>query len=234
MIASSHIESVNACIKKMLFNSDVSLCKLIFEIHKLLDEQDKKNRYEYWKLIIPFVKNLEQANFLFTEVNKCCQNFLIPKILKLQRDEINQSLYYVASLVDQQDIIAINDESYDDKCAESPGATINQLIEVCGSNNIKEIWAIEVGNSLKAKHHVILLKNDAHICSCLMVIRKGIVCRHYLRVMLNTCEARFHIRLIPSRWYQNIRTRHMNHLLLLISFMTIHPLMQYKKITFLI
>ena len=75
-------------------------------------------------------------------------------------------------------------------------------MEVCGSNNIKEIWAIEVGNSLKAKHHVILLKNDAHICSCLMVIRKGIVCRHYLRVMLNTCEARFHIRLIPSRWYQ--------------------------------
>ena len=202
MIASSRIESVNACIKKMLFNSDVSLCELMSEIHKLLDEQDKRNRYQDWMLAIPSVKNLEQVNFLFTKLDKCCQSFLTPVILKLQRDEINQSLYYAASLVGQQDIIAINDESYDDKCAESPGATINQLIEVCGSNNIKEIWAIEVGNSLKAKHHVILLKNDAHICSCLMVIRKGIVCRHYLRVMLNTCEARFHIRLIPSRWYQ--------------------------------
>ena len=83
MIASSRIESVNACIKRMLFNSDVSLCELMFKIHKLLDEQDKKNRYEYWKLTIPSVKNLEQANFLFTEVDKCCQNFLTPKILKL-------------------------------------------------------------------------------------------------------------------------------------------------------
>ena len=202
MIASSRVESVNACIKKMLFNSDVSLCELMSEIHKLLDEQDKRNRYQDWMLAIPSVKNLEQVNFLFTKLDKCCQSFLTPVILKLQRDEINQSLYYTASLVDQQDIIAINDESYDDKCAESPEATINQLIEVCGSNNIKEIWAIEVENLLKAKHHVILLKNDAHICSCLMVIRKGIVCRHYLRVMLNTCEARFHIRLIPSRWYQ--------------------------------
>ena len=76
-------------------------------------------------LAIPSVKNLEQANFLFTKLDKCCQSFLMPVILKLQCDKINQLLYYAASLVGQQDIIAINDESYDDKCAESPGATIN-------------------------------------------------------------------------------------------------------------
>ena len=76
MIASSHVESVNACIKRMLFNSDVSLYELMSKIHKLLDEQDKKNRYQYWKLAIPSIKNLEHANFLFTEVDKCCQNFL--------------------------------------------------------------------------------------------------------------------------------------------------------------
>ncbi|CAB4403807.1 unnamed protein product [Rhizophagus irregularis] len=148
MIASSRVESVNACIKRMLFNSNVSLCELMSEIHKLIDEQDKKNKYEYWKLAIPSIKNLKHANFLFTEVDKCCQNFLMPAILKLQRDEINQSLYYAA--------------------------TIDQLIEVSGHDNVKEIWAVRVGNSQTAKHHVVLLKNDAHICSCLMVIRKGI------------------------------------------------------------
>ena len=72
MIASSQVELVNACVKRMLFNSDVSLCELISEIHRLLDEQDKKNRYQYWKLTIPSVKNLEQTNFLFTKVDKCC------------------------------------------------------------------------------------------------------------------------------------------------------------------
>jgi hypothetical protein len=202
MIATSSVEYVNACIKRMLFNSDVSLCELMSEIHKLLDEQDKKNRYQYWKLMIPSVKNIEQVNFLFTKVDKCCQRFLTPVILKMQRDEINQSLYYVTNLVDQHDIITNNDESCKDKSAESPLVTINQLMEVCDHDNIKEIWAVKVGNSLIAKHHIILLKNDAHICSCLMIIRKGIVCRHYFQVMLNTWKARFHIRLIPSRWYQ--------------------------------
>ena len=163
MIASSLVESVNACIKRMLFNSDVSLCELISEIHKLLDEQDKKNRYEYWKLTIPSVKNLEQANFLFTEVDKCCQNFLTPKILKLQCDEINQSLYYVANLVDIQDIITSNDESYKDECAESLQATINQLLEASDHSNVKEIWAIKVRNSQTAKHPIVLLKNNVHI-----------------------------------------------------------------------
>ncbi|CAB4483214.1 unnamed protein product [Rhizophagus irregularis] len=202
MIATSRVESVNACIKRMLFNSDVSLCELMSEIHKLLDEQDKKNIYQYWKLAIPSVKNQEHANFLFTEVDKYCQRFLTPAILKLQRDEINQSLYYAANPINEQDIVVINEVSYDDECAESPRATIEQLIEVSGRDNVKEIWAVRVGNSLIAKHYVILLKNDAHMCSCLMVIQKGVVCRHYFQVMLNTCKARFHIRLIPSRWYQ--------------------------------
>ena len=72
MIASLRIESVNACIKQMLFNSNISLCELMIEIHKLLDEQDKKNQYENRKFAMPFVKNIECVNFLFTEMNKCC------------------------------------------------------------------------------------------------------------------------------------------------------------------
>ena len=72
MIASSRVESVNACIKRMLFNSNISLCELMTEIHKLLNEQDKKNQYEYWKLAIPSVKNIKCVNFLFIEVDKCC------------------------------------------------------------------------------------------------------------------------------------------------------------------
>jgi len=202
MIASSRVESVNASIKRTLFNSDVSLCELMFEIHRLLDEQDRKNRYEYWKLAIPSVRNQERVNFLFTEVDKCCQRFLTPAVLKLQRDEINQSLYYVAAVVELQGINVNNDETCEEGYAENIYATINQLLEVCDHDDVKEVWAISVGNSLEAKHHLLLLKNGAYICSCLMNIRKGIICRHYFQVMLNTSEAKFHIRLIPERWYQ--------------------------------
>ncbi|CAB5203025.1 unnamed protein product [Rhizophagus irregularis] len=113
------------------------------EIHKLLDKQDKKNRYQYWKLAIPSVKNQEQANFLFTRVDKSCQRFLTPAILKLQRDEINQSVYYVANLVEQWE--STIDESYeeDGEYDDNLQATIDQLIEVGGRDNIKETWEIK-------------------------------------------------------------------------------------------
>ena len=117
---------------------------------------------------MPLVKTQEKANFLFTGVDKCCQSFLTPVILKLQRDEINQSLFYSASLAKQWDTVI--EGSYDEVCAENPQATIDQLLEIGGRDNVKEIWEIMVGNSLKAKHYVILLKNEAHLCSCLMAI----------------------------------------------------------------
>jgi hypothetical protein len=138
MIASSQVESVNSCIKRMLFNSDVSLCGLMNEIHKLLDEQDKKNRYQYWKLAIPSVKSQEQANFLFTRVDKSCKSFLTPAILKLQRDEINQSVYYIANMVEQWE--STDDEYYyeeDEECDDNLQATIDTLIEVGGRDNVK-------------------------------------------------------------------------------------------------
>src|SRR5438270_3797162 len=144
MIASSRVEYVNACIKRMLFNSNISLCELMSEIHKLLDEQDKKNRYQYWKLAIPSVKTQKKANFLFTGVDKCCQSFLTPAVLKLQRDEINQSLFYNANLVKQWDIAI--EELYDEECVKNSQASIDQLLEVAGRDNVKEIWKILVGN----------------------------------------------------------------------------------------
>jgi len=123
----------------MLFNSDVFLCELMSEIHRLLDKQDKKNWYQYWKLTILSIKNLEQTNFLFTKVDKCCQRFLAPTVLKLQRDEINQSVYYVANLVDQEDITIIGNKFHEDECTENSHATINQLLKVSGRNNVKKI-----------------------------------------------------------------------------------------------
>ncbi|PKY50354.1 hypothetical protein RhiirA4_466803, partial [Rhizophagus irregularis] len=63
----------------------------------------------------------------------------------MHRDEIDQSLYYTASLVENAD------EEY---------PTTTSL----------EIWAISVGNMLKTKHFVLLLQNYSHICSCLSIV----------------------------------------------------------------
>ena len=122
----------------------------------------------------------------------------------MQRNEINQSVYYTANVItrevsetsDQNIELNDNQEEFN---VDDAQITFNQLIDFVGSENIQEIWAIKVGNALKVKHHILLLKNRSHICSCLSIIRCGIVCRHYFQLMLNTSSAMFHIRMLPSR-----------------------------------
>ena len=109
MIASSRVESVNACLKHLLNNYNTLLYDLMFKIQYLLDRQDKEKEYEFWHQSIPNIWKQNNTNFLFTKIDQCLQKFLTPTILKMHRDEMNQSLYYVANLVKQDvDIHEVN------------------------------------------------------------------------------------------------------------------------------
>ncbi|CAG8723642.1 6055_t:CDS:2, partial [Dentiscutata heterogama] len=119
MISTSRVEAMNACLKKLLYNSN--------------------------KLAIPSLKNLEHTNFLFTKVDKCCQEFLTPEILNIQCDEINQSLYYIAYLVNKQDVLFSEDlnatlSNDENQIANDPQATIHQLLGVVDFDDVNEIW----------------------------------------------------------------------------------------------
>ncbi|CAG8756272.1 15685_t:CDS:2, partial [Cetraspora pellucida] len=70
MIATSRVESVNGCLKRLLHNSNASLCDLMTEIHRLLDLQDKENEYRFWKLSIPTTRSQDNTNFLFTRISQ--------------------------------------------------------------------------------------------------------------------------------------------------------------------
>ena len=48
---------------------------------------------------------------------------------------------------------------------------------------------------------MILLNEGTHICTCLLLINKGLICRHFFRVGIYSQNATFHISIIPSRWY---------------------------------
>jgi len=80
MIASFRVESVNASLKRLLYNSNVTLCDLAKEIHRLLDIQDKDNEYRFWQLAIPSIKSQKKTNFLFTKIDQCLEEFLTPTI----------------------------------------------------------------------------------------------------------------------------------------------------------
>jgi len=79
--------------------------------------------------------------------------------------------------------------------------TAECMISDVNEDQITSMWAVSVGNKCVEKHFVILLANGSHHCSCLSLINQGIICRYYFQIMLHSPTAKFHLRLIPSRWY---------------------------------
>src|SRR5947207_11239446 len=53
------------------------------------------------------------------------------------------------------------------------------------------------------KNLVALLADGIHICTYMETITKGIICQHFWRTMLYSSSAKFHISIIPSRWYKD-------------------------------
>jgi hypothetical protein len=50
--------------------------------------------------------------------------------------------------------------------------------------------------------YVVLLLDGSYICTCLLLQNSGIVCRHFFHLMQVDSRFKYHIKLIPSRWYK--------------------------------
>jgi hypothetical protein len=71
-------------------------------------------------------------------------------------------------------------------------------------SSIIEVWRMRRVGGISCKENLVVLFTDGtHICTCMETITKGIVCRHFWRVMLYSSVARFHISIIPIRWYKD-------------------------------
>src|SRR6185436_15332527 len=77
---------------------------------------------------------------------------------------------------------------------------LDQLIMGLDLARIRELWHVS-SIDRKSKHFVILYDNAAHLCTCLTLINRGLVCRHFFAIMLISPIAKFHIQLVPQRWY---------------------------------
>jgi len=67
-------------------------------------------------------------------------------------------------------------------------------------SDIIEIWEL-TGLTKSYKHYVILLVDGGHLCTCLAIINRGLVCSHFFHVMMSSKIAKFNIHLIAKRWY---------------------------------
>src|SRR5277367_5618593 len=86
---------------------------------------------------------------------------------------------------------------------ESKISNLRSLIRYLDQAIIHEIWSVTTIEQNK-EHFVILYGNGNHLCTCMLLVTKGLVCRHFFSVMLSSDKAMFHVGLIPTRWYHEI------------------------------
>src|SRR5947207_4524920 len=75
------------------------------------------------------------------------------------------------------------------------------LVKTIPPEAIIEVWNVRATGTQGTGHYMVLLNEGTHLCTCLLLINKGLICRHFFRVGTYSQHATFHISMIPSRWY---------------------------------
>ncbi|RHZ52248.1 hypothetical protein Glove_463g37 [Diversispora epigaea] len=131
--------------------------------------------------------------------------YLTPHILSVERLEMAQCLYFTANKV-EPDIVEDSSVNITDGFIEdlydSKQILLKSMITEVG-RNFREIWKIADmrPENKKYVHFVVVVDPISYLCSCMSNISRGIICRHYLRVMIISTVAGFQIQMVPSRWY---------------------------------
>src|SRR6266498_3685588 len=66
---------------------------------------------------------------------------------------------------------------------------------------VLEVWHVRATGTSGIGHYVVLLNDGTHLCTCLLLINKGLICHHFFRVATYSQTAIFHITLISPCWY---------------------------------
>ncbi|RIB09947.1 hypothetical protein C2G38_2146300 [Gigaspora rosea] len=103
----------------------------------------------------------------------------------------------------KEDFIYENDPNSDDY-ADFAQISLESIISQIDKTKIIEVWRVMylTHNPKLSPHFVILFHDKSHICTCLMILNHGLVCRHFFQVMIRSKQAYFSISLIKKRWFK--------------------------------
>ncbi|CAB5361318.1 unnamed protein product [Rhizophagus irregularis] len=200
------VESFNGIIKKAV-NSTSSLCDVEKAINKRHDDESQYCKLVDLKAQQTTVGLPHLASQFFSNIDAILNHFLTPLVLSWQRFQISQSLTYEGQLVLSFDNVLESDtvdNYFIEDVVDEPQIILQSFLNGIDSINIIETWRIRrVGGLSKRENLVILLDDGSHLCTCMESVTKGIICRHFWHVMLYSGIAKFHISIIPNRWYKD-------------------------------
>ncbi|CAG8543433.1 3828_t:CDS:2 [Gigaspora rosea] len=173
--STSFVESQNSCIKRVISNSNISLC----DIGKILIERSDKERkhklIEEWRSNIP---NTTSVSTVFPTIESLVKKYLRPNVSRFLIEQMKESVYYVASrtTIETESLKVQEPSTSDDFNDEYNSAFMcaKYLLEHLESNTIEEVWNISRVTRL--------------------------VCRHFFNLLNVTDKARFSLQLIARHW----------------------------------
>jgi hypothetical protein len=77
------------------------------------------------------------------------------------------------------------------------------LINKTPNSSADEVWEV---TGMGTNHEIAVIAffdNGHHLCSCRKLARQGILCVHFFAVLQRSHTPKFHIGLLPSRWYKD-------------------------------
>ncbi|RHZ53322.1 hypothetical protein Glove_443g1 [Diversispora epigaea] len=211
--STSRIEGYNWVIKQQL-KTNSTLCELVDCLDSRLKEEERWNQFYEYKQITTSNIVSTVGQDLFLTITKVLDKYLTEPIYNIIRAEMSQCLFVNANIInpsdeelnrEQENFQRMSDEFIEDQY-DARFITLQTMIEEVGKDEILEIWKV-VDIQSERKHHihfVIIINAISFLCSCLKSISRGIICRHYFRVIMNSETAAFHISMIAQQWYKDI------------------------------
>ncbi|CAB5393350.1 unnamed protein product [Rhizophagus irregularis] len=203
-------ESENNTIKLEGLHT-ASLVYFTQQIHMRLKKERQYAEFEDQKTrnIMTSIPHIDEK--FFGSIIQILKEFLTPNILIIAKKEISESILYEAiqiSLNLNLDTLDFEYTPQDDAIENKydyKKALLKDLMKNIPNSFIIEVWRVQpsIGAQPWLTQYIILLQDGSHICTCLMLINKGIICRHFIRILTKSASAFFNISLIPSRWYND-------------------------------
>jgi hypothetical protein len=212
--STQRVESENALIKKSI-QSSFTLTQVQDAIENRFEFESINTRYSIWKTsTIQYSQPLVVQTF-FSSIDIVMRKYLTQPIHDAHYKQMCQSVCYFTHQVSIAEAPTSDDGSFEPifdgedsdetfvEVDEDREMDLQSLMATVNINDIIEIWKISRYNYPKTYQYVILLNTGEHLCTCLMLITHGVVCRHFFKVFVESSAARFHLTLIPCRWYKD-------------------------------
>ena len=104
MSSTSRVESYNSKIKRLIFNSNTTILELAEKLTACVLEEDKKTEYSLFRASAPKAALVATADTILPNVCNMLRKYLTVEVLRIQEDQIKQSLQYHAMIITQDEL----------------------------------------------------------------------------------------------------------------------------------